>query len=356
MTVTTSTTASISVNVTSDSSVDSVPVVVQEDVYKGTTLLGTTYRNVKLSSSYLNPDAPTAYVNRSTVGRVPCFAGNRTINAFSGDGPDGVATGEIGCFDVNTGNYHFRLLSGSTDPYLIFPWWESTVNTGSRSTVLWGGTQPTPNYFFYTSNDVSGETLHGQHVNWPQWFCDWTTGQSGELPSGLNHIKIRFDRGLYSTAGEFEVSDVTTQLPANWKFVSVTGRDAYTSSTSDWTVSNWCSLSSPHQNDIWWASGAGDSSHVDATVTCTVDMRSAADTNLYITWRGVLHFVKPDATETQPYEGYSPGGTLQTQMLLDPSYYSIVNGIVTIKIKRGQISTTATDQLALVAFDYLSKI
>lgn len=48
----TSTTGSVFITLTTDSTSAAIPVVVKEDVYKGTTLVGTTYRNISFSSTY----------------------------------------------------------------------------------------------------------------------------------------------------------------------------------------------------------------------------------------------------------------------------------------------------------------
>ena len=52
MTVTTSTTGSISTTITADVTSAAKTIVVQEDIYKGSTLLGTTYRNIRFTSTY----------------------------------------------------------------------------------------------------------------------------------------------------------------------------------------------------------------------------------------------------------------------------------------------------------------
>lgn len=55
MTVTTSTTGSISTTITADSLTAPKTIVVQEDIYHGTKLLGTTYRNITFTSQYVTP-------------------------------------------------------------------------------------------------------------------------------------------------------------------------------------------------------------------------------------------------------------------------------------------------------------
>lgn len=55
MTVTTSTTGSIAVSITADSLSAAKTIVVKEDIYKGATLLGSTYRNITFTSAYVTP-------------------------------------------------------------------------------------------------------------------------------------------------------------------------------------------------------------------------------------------------------------------------------------------------------------
>jgi hypothetical protein len=55
MSTTTSTTGSIAVDVIADTLSAPRIIVVRQDIYKGAVLLGTTYRNISLTSTYVTP-------------------------------------------------------------------------------------------------------------------------------------------------------------------------------------------------------------------------------------------------------------------------------------------------------------
>ena len=103
---TTSTTGTISVDITSDSLEAAKTIVVREDIYKGTTLIGTTYRNISFTTNYVIPipsitfngvattfttqQTPTPYA--STTNTTTLTFTNSTAAAFNGNWDNSLMT------------------------------------------------------------------------------------------------------------------------------------------------------------------------------------------------------------------------------------------------------------------------
>ena len=268
--------------------------------------------------------------------------------------------GAIGNVD-STGNLVMHRNDNGADPEIIIPFWYNPGAPYSQTPYMgihWGHPQPSTNYFIWTSLNGSGEILSGENVQWPQWVIDTDNPSyfGGTKLPGLNYFKIRLDRGPDSTTGPSIIDDVYTQLPTGWKYKNVTARNAYSFNSKGYTIDQVCSRAAAEAFFDHTMDSGGT-----LCVMFQIDMITAVDSKLFITWRGPLRLLTDNVTTSiningpvsVTWMGADINSTNNTQMLLDPLNYTVINQKAYVKIQHGQVDLVSLD-LAVVGFQFLS--